>query len=50
MNNVYKHARASHVDLILERRGSQVVLILEDDGVGFDPRRRPRTRMARSSA
>jgi len=36
MNNVYKHARASHLDLILERRGSQVVLILEDDGVGFD--------------
>ena len=36
MNNVYKHARASHVDIILERRGPQVVLILEDDGVGFD--------------
>ena len=36
MNNVYKHARASHVDVILERRGSKVVLIIEDDGTGFD--------------
>ena len=36
MNNVYKHARASHVDVILERRGAKVVLIIEDDGTGFD--------------
>jgi PAS domain S-box-containing protein len=37
MNNVYKHAQASHVDVILERRDNQVVLIVEDDGIGFDP-------------
>jgi signal transduction histidine kinase len=37
MNNIYKHAGASHVDVILERRGAEVVLIVEDDGVGFDP-------------
>jgi signal transduction histidine kinase len=27
------------VDVILERRGDQVVLIVEDNGVGFDPAR-----------
>ena len=36
LNNVYKHARASSVSLILERRGAQVALIVEDDGQGFD--------------
>jgi PAS domain S-box-containing protein len=37
LTNVAKHSRAKHVDIILERRGDQVVLIVEDDGVGFDP-------------
>ena len=36
MNNIYKHARATSVSLILERRGHQVALIVEDDGQGFD--------------
>ena len=37
LNNVVKHAHASRVDVILERRDSAVVLLIEDDGVGFDP-------------
>ncbi len=38
LNNVSKHAEASRVDVILERRDGHVVLIIEDDGVGFNPR------------
>jgi PAS domain S-box-containing protein len=37
LTNVAKHSRATHVDVILERRADQVVLIIEDNGVGFDP-------------
>jgi PAS domain S-box-containing protein len=37
LTNVAKHSRAEHVGVILERRADQVVLIVEDDGVGFDP-------------
>jgi PAS domain S-box-containing protein len=37
LTNVAKHSRATHVDVILERRVDQVVLIVEDNGVGFDP-------------
>jgi signal transduction histidine kinase len=37
LTNVAKHARAENVDVILERRADQVLLIVEDDGVGFDP-------------
>ena len=46
LNNVSKHARATCVSVLLERRGDDVILIVEDDGVGFnaevaaDPRRR----------
>ena len=37
LNNIAKHARAGHVEVILERRPDHVSLIVEDDGVGFDP-------------
>ena len=37
LTNVAKHARAANVDVILERRADSVLLIIEDDGVGFDP-------------
>jgi two-component system, NarL family, sensor histidine kinase UhpB len=37
LTNVAKHARAENVDIILERRADHVMLIIEDDGVGFDP-------------
>lgn len=36
LNNVTKHAQATRVAIVLERRRGQVSLIIEDDGVGFD--------------
>jgi PAS domain S-box-containing protein len=44
LTNVAKHSRAKHVDVILERRADQVLLIVEDDGVGFDPEESGSTR------
>jgi PAS domain S-box-containing protein len=37
LNNVAKHSQAARVEVILERRADCVLLILEDDGVGFEP-------------
>src|SRR2546428_176830 len=37
LNNVAKHARADHVDVVLERGAEYVSFISEDDGIGFDP-------------
>lgn len=37
LTNIAKHSGASAVEVILERRPDHVVLIVEDDGVGFDP-------------
>lgn len=36
LNNVAKHAGASSVSVILEHRGGEIRLIIEDDGRGFD--------------
>ena len=36
LTNVRKHAAASRVSLIAERRGAQLRVIVEDDGRGFD--------------
>lgn len=37
LNNIAKHAGATNVSAILERRDGTVSLIIEDDGKGFDP-------------
>ncbi len=37
LTNVAKHASAKHVEIILERRAGTVLLIVEDDGMGFNP-------------
>lgn len=37
LNNISKHARATRVDVLLERRDNLAVLIIEDNGSGFDP-------------
>lgn len=37
LQNVHKHAEAKRVSLLLERSDGRVVLIVEDDGRGFDP-------------
>jgi two-component system CheB/CheR fusion protein len=36
LNNVAKHANSTRVDVILERRDGQAVLIIENDGKGFN--------------
>ena len=42
LTNVLKHAQASKVSVILEQKPGVFVLVLEDDGVGFDPDNRVR--------
>jgi signal transduction histidine kinase len=37
LTNVIRHANASRVGVLLERRGDQVLAIVEDDGLGFNP-------------
>jgi len=36
LTNVARHARAANVEVIFERRNDSVMLIVEDDGVGFE--------------
>ncbi|HXI27421.1 MAG TPA: CheR family methyltransferase [Vicinamibacterales bacterium] len=36
LNNVAKHAHASRVDVLLAASDGQIVLVVEDDGVGFE--------------
>lgn len=36
MTNVIRHAQATRVDLLAERRGDRVLVMVEDDGIGFD--------------
>ncbi|TLN24882.1 PAS domain S-box protein [bacterium] len=37
LTNVVRHAQASRVDILLERRPEALVVIVEDNGVGFQP-------------
>jgi two-component system CheB/CheR fusion protein len=37
LNNVFKHAKATNVDVVLQRRDGEIVLTIEDNGVGFGP-------------
>ena len=37
LNNIAKHAFANHVSVLLESREQNLILIIEDDGRGFDP-------------
>ncbi len=37
LSNIIRHASASHVDVLIQPRGGSLILIVEDDGVGFDP-------------
>ena len=36
LNNTAKHARATKVEVLLENRGEDVVMIIEDNGIGLD--------------
>jgi signal transduction histidine kinase len=37
LTNVVKHASAAHVSVVLTRKPGSVVVVIEDDGRGFDP-------------
>lgn len=37
MTNIVRHAAATQVDVIAELRGDRVAVMIEDNGVGFDP-------------
>jgi signal transduction histidine kinase len=39
LTNVVKHARASSVSVVLTRKDDSVSVIVEDDGIGFEPAR-----------
>jgi signal transduction histidine kinase len=41
MTNVVRHAGATGVDVLLERSGERVKVVIEDDGVGFEADRVP---------
>ncbi len=37
LTNAVRHSHAEHVDVVLERRQDSLVVVIEDDGQGFDP-------------
>lgn len=37
LNNILKHAQAKSVSVLLEERDDLLILIIEDDGAGFEP-------------
>ncbi|HET9194423.1 MAG TPA: ATP-binding protein, partial [Vicinamibacterales bacterium] len=37
LTNVVKHAHATRVDVVLEAQRAIVTLVIEDDGIGFEP-------------
>lgn len=37
LNNIVKHSLADHVSVVLKRNSDELLLIIEDNGIGFDP-------------
>ena len=37
LNNAAKHAKADRINVVLEKRGEHLMLIIEDNGAGFEP-------------
>lgn len=37
LTNAVRHSRAEHVDVLLKGGGGSLVVVIEDDGCGFDP-------------
>ena len=49
MRNVEQHARARHVTVQLTKQGGGVQLVIQDDGIGFDPKKNfPNTQSGKS--
>lgn len=47
LTNVRKHARASVAEVALERVGNLMTVVVQDDGVGFDPAALPHSELPR---
>jgi signal transduction histidine kinase len=47
LRNVEKHAKARRVTVRLSQQGAFVQLVINDDGIGFDPSRPPAARKDR---
>jgi len=43
LTNAIRHAHAKQIAVLLQRRGDQLVVTVEDDGIGFDPESALRT-------
>jgi PAS domain S-box-containing protein len=38
LTNIIRHAQATRVDVLLDRRDHHLIVMVEDNGIGFDPR------------
>jgi len=38
LTNIIRHAQATRIDVLLKRRDGSLIVIVEDNGVGFDPK------------
>lgn len=38
LTNIIRHAQATRIDVLLKRRVNSLVVIVEDNGIGFDPK------------
>ena len=38
LTNIIRHAQATRIDVLLKRRDESLIVIVEDNGVGFDPK------------
>ena len=36
LTNIAKYARAESISILVETRASEIVVVIEDDGIGFD--------------
>jgi signal transduction histidine kinase len=41
LRNIERHASARHVTIDLKQKGTIVMLVIKDDGIGFDPNSHP---------
>lgn len=38
LTNIGRHAKATRADVLIKRRGERIIVVIEDDGLGFDPK------------